>query len=308
MSFALACYNAQPYLEGAVQSALGQQDVTCEVLIVDDGSSDGSLAQAEEMARQDGRIRVLRTPSNSGPAGARNVALDAMRGEWFAILDSDDAIDPDRSRKLIDAANDAGADMIADNLHVFGDQIEDHEMFDFGKSGKGQWLGLEEYLRQSAIFGGMPSPGFLKPMIRSSLLAGHGIRYNEALRIGEDDEFAVRLLQAGGRYLLLPRAMYHYRKHAGSISHRLSSQDSARMMEAESGIRDLIGDDMARTAGYRRRWRALERAVAFTRSIDQLKQRRPLGALATLARTPGAIPLYRMPLGAMLRRALGKPA
>ncbi|AKH42789.1 succinoglycan biosynthesis protein ExoO [Altererythrobacter atlanticus] len=303
VSFAIACYNAKPYLQAAVQSALDQRDISCEVLIVDDGSSDGSLAEAEEMARRDPRIRVFRTPRNSGPAGARNIALEQMRGDWFAIHDSDDLIDPERARTMIDAANAAGADMVADNLRVFGTSIETHLMYEATPDGEPHWLDLAAYLRNSALFGKSPSPGFLKPMIRAETLNRLAIRYNEELRIGEDDEFALRLLNAGARYLLLPQAMYHYRKHEASISHRLSLDHVMRMMDAERRIRDIVGNEVAQTTAYRRRWIALQRAVAFTRSIEQLKQRRPIGALGTLIRNPGAIPLYTMPLKAVIGRA-----
>src|SRR3989304_2564250 len=88
VSFAIACHNSLPYLDEAVASALGQQDVTVEVIIVDDGSKDGSLARAKEWAERDARVRVLQTPENLGPGGARNLAIESMRGTWYAVLDS----------------------------------------------------------------------------------------------------------------------------------------------------------------------------------------------------------------------------
>jgi len=113
ISFAMACYNAQPFLSEAIQSALDQKNVSIEVLIVDDGSSDSSLSEAKEFARKDPRVRVFETPSNSGPAGA----------------DSDDIIEPGRSARLLALAEETQADLIADNLTVFGEGIEPHPFF-----------------------------------------------------------------------------------------------------------------------------------------------------------------------------------
>lgn len=69
-----------PYLDEAIESALAQTDVTFEVLIVDDGSSDGSVERAKEWARRDPRVRFFTTTSNGGPGAARNVALDSHAG------------------------------------------------------------------------------------------------------------------------------------------------------------------------------------------------------------------------------------
>ena len=99
VSFLVASYNSAAYLAAATASALAQRDVAIEVVIVDDGSSDGSRELAAALAARDGRVLCLGTPVNRGPAGARNLALAAARGRWLAVLDSDDLIDPDRSRR-----------------------------------------------------------------------------------------------------------------------------------------------------------------------------------------------------------------
>lgn len=302
VSFAIACYNAQPYLADAVKSALLQEDVSVEVLLVDDWSTDGSLAAAQKMAAADPRIRVFQTPSNGGPAAARNIALANMSGEWFAVLDSDDLVEPSRSATLIAFADRAGADLIADNLLVFGDGIEEHTHFAQPDLNEERWLELEEYFSRSCLFGPKSPPGFLKPMIRASVINRSGLRYDEDLRIGEDDELIVRILRAGYRYLLVPQVTYRYRKHPGSISHRLSLANAQRMMEAEDRIRQSLDRETARSRSYRRRWSAMKRGLAFVASIELLKQRRFAAALGTILAQPGALILYKMPIGAALAR------
>lgn len=302
VSFALACYNALPYLDAAVASALAQTDVSVEVLIVDDHSTDGSFERAQELASKDARIRVFRTARNSGPGGARNVALGEMRGTWYAVLDSDDLVEPGRSRALIDLAETAGADLVADNLTVFGDDRADRTMFPPAGDADWYWLGLEDYFTRSHTLSGAPGPGFLKPMIRRSVVARTDLRYDETLRIGEDDELIVRLLESGCRYAVSHCAHYRYRKHGNSISHRLSLDHAERMMKAERRIRTLIGPDLASGPAYTGRYRAMRRALAFTRSIDALQQRQPVAALTALARYPSAALLYRTPIAARLRR------
>lgn len=306
VSFAIASYNSLPFLEEAIASALAQEGVSVEVLVVDDHGTDGSMALAEEWSRRDGRVRVLQTPRNGGPGAARNIAIENMRGDWYAVLDSDDLIAPERSRVLIDAAGKTGADMIADDLLVFGEGVEEarHLPADM-RAGIGQ-IDADTYFRSSVMFGKRPNLGFLKPMIRARALETGASRYKPGLRIGEDDELVVRLLLAGMKYVVLPTPLYRYRKHGNSISHRLSLANAEKMLASE---RELASD--LRAAGmdseaYRTRLRSIERAAAFTRSIMALKDRRPVTALTALLSAPSAALLYSMPLGAAIRRLTGK--
>lgn len=307
VSFALACFNAGAFLVPAVESALAQTGVRVEVLIVDDGSSDGSLAAAETLARADPRVRVFRTAANAGPGGARNIALAHMRGEWFAVLDADDLVLPDRARTLIALADREGADLVADNLTIFGEGLAEQPFFE-PVDDSWHWLTLDAYFGQSRLLGRTPNPGFLKPMIRRRVIEATALRYNERMRIGEDDELIVRLLASGNRYAVSHRPLYRYRKHSASISHRLSLDHAERMMEAERAIRSLIGEVQAARSAYRGRWRAMSRALAFTRSIDSLKRRRPLAAAMTLLRQPGALLLYRDPIAGAWRKLKGRRA
>lgn len=302
VSFAVACYNAQDYLEAAIRSALAQSGVSVEVLVVDDGSSDASRDITARLAAQDPRIIPLRTPRNSGPGGARNVALDAMRGDWYAVLDADDLLLPERSAILIAQAQQDGCDMIADNLLEFGTGMVERPMFAIAPAGAAQPLELADYLHRSRLFGGDANPGYLKPMIRREAIERIGLRYNSDLRIGEDDELVIRAMSHGLRYVVCDYAGYRYRKHDASISHRLSLAHLDRMIAAERKIAAELPDSVARSAAYRSRWNALERARAFTQSIDALKDRAPLAALAALARKPSAIRLYSMPFMARLER------
>ena len=306
VSVAIACYNAVEYLEAAVTSALAQNGVSLEVLIVDDHSTDGSLALAHDLASLDSRIRVMQTPENGGPAAARNVALVEMRGDWFAVLDSDDLFEPGRLRRLLDVAERTDADFVADDLRVFGEDVDTHAMVGDHAPLADGWISLETYLDRSRMFAETVALGYLKPVIRASVIREMGLRYNTEMRIGEDDDLVLQLLSANKRYRFVPEPLYRYRKHDASISHRLSVDHAQRMLTAEADIRARIGPDIARSQPYRRRWAAMVRGLAFVRSVDMVKRRRFGAALATLLRHPSAILLYKMPIEAALRRRLGK--
>ncbi len=89
-------YNAATTLSETLATVREQTFEDWEQILVDDGSTDESLAIAEEAAWADSRLRLLRTLRNSGPAAARNVALDVARGRFIAFLDADDLWLPDK--------------------------------------------------------------------------------------------------------------------------------------------------------------------------------------------------------------------
>ena len=304
VSFVVACYNAGDFLEPAIRSALGQTEVSVEVVVVDDGSTDGSLQTIERMREADPRIRVFRTPHNRGPAGARNIGLGHMRGSWYAVLDADDKLLPDRSAKLIRLAERHEADIVADNMIPFGGGIEEAPMFEIAPQHGSCMLTLQDYITRSRLFGPCMGPGYLKPMIRREAIQGKKLSYNENLWIAEDDELMIRALSSGLTYLVCDYAGYYYRRHSGSISHRLTLTHLDKMLAAEDEIARALPVDVRSSRAYIERRKALRRGHAFTRSIEALKAHAYLGAVMALARNPSAIGLYSLPIKARFRRLM----
>lgn len=225
-----------------------------------------------------------------------------MRGEWFAVLDSDDRILPHRSRVLIAEAERSGAAAIADDLLVFGKDLPTSRFLSGDEEREPYWLTLESYFADLAVYSGRPNPGFLKPMIRKSELNRLALAYNPLLRIAEDDELMVYLLLGGADYRIVPAAMYEYRKHAASISHRLSGEHAQLMVNSEYVLRSKVVATGHASRAYWKRWKALHAAAAFSRSIDHFKSGDAMNAVKVLLGQPRSILLYSMPIKARLRR------
>ncbi|MCG7625977.1 glycosyltransferase family 2 protein [Epibacterium sp. Ofav1-8] len=90
VSVIMPVYNAEVTLEQAVASVRAQCFQAWELLLIEDGSQDGSAEVCARLTRQDERIRLLRQPGNTGAAAARNAGLAAARGRYIAFLDADD--------------------------------------------------------------------------------------------------------------------------------------------------------------------------------------------------------------------------
>jgi succinoglycan biosynthesis protein ExoO len=135
---------------------------------------------------------------------------------------------------------------------------------------------------------GSPPLGYLKPMIKAERLKG--LRYDEALRIGEDYDFILRLLLAGASMMVVPEPFYLYRRHSASISHRLSKSDMRSMVERQLALAatyEPLSPELS--AAFARRLAVLRAGLTYEELVASIKQRKPLDALGLLMRNPGLV-------------------
>lgn len=295
ISVIVANYNGELFLAEALHSILGQSFTQLEVLLVDDNSTDGSLEIAAAIAETDSRLHILRLSENCGPAGARNYGLNASCGKWIAIVDSDDFIHPERLRRLLDAAEAENADIIADDQLIFdnANHVDPKRLLSGKLASEASWITAEQYVKANCLFTKSSALGYLKPLIRKSLLVQHEIQYNINLKNAEDYDLILRLLVRGARFRILPEMLYFYRRHSGSISYRFASNALKDMMTADNDFRSWAGPHvMARLhTVLDKRIASLHTATAAESSLSNLKHWLPWRAFVTLASKPSAIPI-----------------
>lgn len=120
VSIIIAAYNVSGYLPDAVRSAADQTLRNVEILIVDDHSTDGTLEAAVKLAEEDARVRVLRTPENSGGPGVpRNIGIREARAPYFTFLDGDDTLDPHACKVMWEQAELSSADLVVGRTERF---------------------------------------------------------------------------------------------------------------------------------------------------------------------------------------------
>ena len=201
ITVAMPAYNAAAYLREAMDSILAQTFEDIELLVVDDGSTDATLAIANEAAKSDSRVRIERLPDNRGRATARNMALGRARGRYLAWMDADDIALP-RRLELQHACLEAQPDM-----HICGAGVEY-----FGYSQAVELFPQQpEAVRAAALFGA-PVPNGCA-LLRLDAVRKFGLRYDAALVRAEDMAFwADALLGAGLRAtnLQIPLLRYRY--------------------------------------------------------------------------------------------------
>jgi succinoglycan biosynthesis protein ExoO len=304
----MANYNCAAFLPAAIASAQHQSSHDIEIIVSDDGSTDASLEVIAALVEKDPRIRLLRSECNNGPGSARNKALAVARGEWIAIMDSDDLMHPDRLAKLVEAAGQDGADIVADDLVEFDADISrprGHLLT--GSWAKAPfWVDIKDYLRLNQFYGPGPALGYLKPVFRRSLLDDLGASYDETLRIGEDFDLVLRLLRLGKTFRVYPLRLYYYRRRQASTSYRLNEEALTALKIANLRFLQRVTiSDQALASAVESMSRSIEIALAFERLLRALKSRNWWEAFAVAIKEPRAAALLRLPISLRLWRILG---
>jgi succinoglycan biosynthesis protein ExoO len=299
VSFVIAAYNAEASIAHAIESALAQQDVSVEVIVVDDCSRDRTL----EIVRSfpPAQVKLIALERNRGPGGARNAGLEHAAGRWVAVLDSDDTVHPGRLRRMIDRAEAAGAQIAVDNLEVVkagaGETMFATELLEALPE-----LGLADFIAANIMFEETFSFGYMKPIFDRLYLERHSLRYDETLRIGEDYILLASALAKGGSCVVEPIVGYAYHIREGSISRVLELHHVEAMLKADAAFMREHRLGAEAKAAQARRTRSLKQAASFLLFVQHLKARAPLKAVAAALRDPAALRHLKMPIAARLRR------
>lgn len=240
-------YNIRDYLPRCVHSITAQTYRRLEILLVDDGSTDGTGELCDALAGEDERIRVYHK-KNGGTSSARNLALEKARGEYVGFVDSDDYIEPDMYERLMDGirkfhvgAAQTGRDEIDEQGHLLPNMCE--------PPSSPVVLGEEEFFRELLLHRGDCS--FCTKLIRRELFPGGGEAAGKPSgegipgsgetaeaapeeifplgRLNEDFHLLVRMLPRMGSILSLPQQGYHVFYRMDSNSRRTDREDFSRV-------------------------------------------------------------------------------
>ena len=215
VSIIIPVYNVERYLERCVSSAL-ELTSECEIILVDDGSSDGSGALCDRLAEGDTRIKVIHQ-ENGGLSAARNTGIRAAAGEYLMFVDSDDFLDPAETDKMLGELS-GGTDVL---LGLYRKYYEDGDVYENESCG-----GLLTVLGKTDIdtfVSCMPKDGrdcymvSVRFIVRREFILENDLYFFTGI-YHEDEEWTLRLLCAAGDVLVTHRYFYQYRQaRAGSI-------------------------------------------------------------------------------------------
>lgn len=202
ISIIVPVYNAEETLERCVSALVGQTHQNIEIILVNDGSKDRSLEICQKFKAEDSRILVIDKP-NGGVSSARNVGLDAAKGEFIMFCDSDDWAEPDWCEELISHYEENC--LVMCGHYVEGEQnVVPHEI----QAAKGgtRYSRKEFYKLKLSCFNAPWNKIYCASVIR-----GKHLRFNEKLSNGEDYLFVLQYLTLiAGDILFLDKCVFHY--------------------------------------------------------------------------------------------------
>ena len=211
VSVIVPVYKAQQTLARCVDSILRQTCRDLELLLVDDGSPDGSPELCDALAASDPRVKTIHKP-NGGPGSARNRGIAESTGEWIAFVDADDWIDENCLESMLTAALLRGADAVFANYNdVDGDRRAPRTFYREERVLQAQEV-LKGLLRRFDIPSAMWGKLFRAEAVRS-------VRVDERLRIGEDLLFLLELFHRGDcrTVVTIPGHPYFYDQTGASL-------------------------------------------------------------------------------------------
>lgn len=229
-SVVIPVYNVKDYLAKCVQSVLAQQIESYEIILVDDGSTDGSGELCDALAqRKPDCIRVIHKP-NGGLGDARNVGLEQAKGEYLVFIDSDDYIAPNMLRELSEKIEQTHADIITFGFRVDknGDTSEIH-IDDLPEDHVFTLQSLPELL--------LALPNAWTRIYKRTLFLETGIRYPGRVWY-EDIRTTTKLFAKAGSVAAVRQPYYYYVVRENSITR---NKNVARNHEIIDAFDDLLG-------------------------------------------------------------------
>lgn len=217
-SIIVPVYNAGDYLRSCLDSVLSQSFTDFEMLLIDDGSTDGSSAICDEFSEKDSRVVVFHK-RNEGVSSARNVGLDNAQGEWVVFCDSDD-IALEHWLSCFDVLKNDESDVLCQGIEFNTLRRGEHNVINRGIDFSGNMKNAVEALYENDILGYLFSKAFRRQTIEDNRL-----RFQQAFNYHEDEDFFLRyaLVCRGMTSVAVPGYVYFepdWRKYTKRIQNR----------------------------------------------------------------------------------------
>lgn len=221
VSIVVPVYNVESYLPECIESLINQSYQDIEIILVDDSSTDDSLAICRIYEKKDRRIRVYHK-DNGGAASARNYGLDRVNGEFICLVDSDDFVSQDYVSKLLERLKSTGSDIAVCSYVQLYKNAKVKNPYTYPVTTMSQIEYLERFLSDWTC-------GIAwNKMFKYELI--EGIRYTEGHKI--DDEFFTYLAVMNCKQVsIFSEELYYYRMRASSVMSNAEKYQKEMLMD-----------------------------------------------------------------------------
>ena len=216
ISILVPVYNCEPFLDECISSIINQDYPNLQIVLGNDGSTDGSHDILKKYAQIDPRIEIF-SRENKGVATTRNDLLDRIKGDYFLFVDADDWIEPNMVSYLLGLIKNHNADMaVCSNVKntVPKNQTEENiQIWD-------QKTAIKKFLFHKELSGSLCNKLICTRLLHKEPESSLSIkRFNPEIYYGEDALFIWSIIQEINKMVISNLSLYHYRMNPDSISH-----------------------------------------------------------------------------------------
>lgn len=233
VSIIIPTYNVQKYIDECINSVLNQSYRNIEIICVDDGSQDKTVAHIEALKKKDKRIKLLLNESNKGLSYSRNKGFEMALGEYIYFLDSDDYIVEDAIRSLVFLANKYETECIFFDSYLqleskmLGAQKTEYNLENIDKRVmEGQELFI--IMMSNNVF----SSSVWRQFWTRKFLLENEIKFDDRLSSCEDAPFTVQAILRGNRMMIVNEKFHVYRKHEGTLISDVTPKKTIALFQA----------------------------------------------------------------------------
>lgn len=212
VSIIVPFYNVEKYILNCLQSIAGQSFRDFEVILVNDGSQDGSVSICQSFIKKDNRFRLV-NKDNGGISSARNYGMNQAKGAWLLFVDSDDMIDKNLLIHCIENAAETNSDLVVFRYAAMDESGNITDLINSEHSSYRQMTGKKAV---AELCLGLIEDYVWSFMARRSLYESNSIRFPQGRRM-EDAATTYRVFSAADRVVLMDEKLYLYRSRPDSI-------------------------------------------------------------------------------------------
>lgn len=215
VSVIVPVYNSEQYIESVVLCILEQSEKQIEIILINDGSTDSSYEIICKMAKSDSRIVLINT-KNGGLSRARNIGINAARGQWITFVDSDDFIDPETLTVWKNQAIRSGVEVLVGNGFKFESNYKNEVKIDLLKRQKWNTVMTgRDWIIHSTKVDELPHYAWLQ-FINRNFIESNCLRFTEGL-IHEDILWTLNVALNANKIGFCQRSFYGYRQNPVSL-------------------------------------------------------------------------------------------
>jgi glycosyltransferase involved in cell wall biosynthesis len=226
VSVVIPVYNTEKYLPVCIDSVLAQTGVSLEIILVDDGSTDSSPCICDKYAEEHDNITTIHI-KNSGPATAKNKGLLLAKGNYIALTDSDDKMEPMMLHKMVNAGYNHNADIVCCNYKQIDEQgVVSH----LNSTNQLYVLNHEESLIHFFSKDKIYSQCWTK-LYKRQMLRDYNIENDPGLRTDEDFIFNIRSFTKAKITVIVDEPLYEYTHRNNSLAHAFFKENISQYID-----------------------------------------------------------------------------